>query len=85
MTYPSSVSAPKSNATAFGSKGILGFGPPRTSQIKGQLQASNPSNRNGNSFFLNLFSKNAQLPNIVTFALSRQSGNTGPGGVLTIG
>ncbi|KDQ56686.1 hypothetical protein JAAARDRAFT_194660 [Jaapia argillacea MUCL 33604] len=79
------ISAPKSNATTSGDKGLLGVGPPGLSSIWKTLGAAK-SSYNGASFLDNVFMIYPSEPNFITFQLSRDP-NLGvtSGGVFTIG
>ncbi|KDQ56687.1 hypothetical protein JAAARDRAFT_36180 [Jaapia argillacea MUCL 33604] len=79
------ISAPKSNATTSGDKGLLGVGPPGLSNVWKTLGAAK-SSYNGASFLDNVFMIYPSEPNFITFQLSRDP-NLGvtSGGVFTIG
>ncbi|KAL0948548.1 hypothetical protein HGRIS_011108 [Hohenbuehelia grisea] len=76
------ISAPKSNATSLGDKGLLGIGPPSLSRIKDTLVGSD---HNGKSFLDNVFSKHPEDPNFITFSLARSPLGMADGGVFAIG
>lgn len=77
------ISAPGSNATTNGDKGLLGVGPPSLSAIKQQLATTT---FDGDTVLENIFQANTSEQQFITFQLSRSltTGNT-DGGVFTIG
>jgi len=75
------ISAPGTNATSNGDKGLLGVGAPPLSVINTIL--SNTS-YDGQSFLDNVFSIHPSDPNFITFALSRSTMGVTDGGVFTI-
>jgi hypothetical protein len=75
------ISAPGSNATTSGDKGLLGVGPPGLSN---NLKSLSGTSYNGNSFLDNVFSIYPQDPNFITFSLSRSGLGVTAGGTFTI-
>jgi len=75
------ISAPGSNATASGDKGLLGVGPPGLSN---NMQSLTGTSYNGNAFLDNVFSIYPQDPNFITFSLSRSDRGVTSGGTFTI-
>ncbi|KAL5531426.1 hypothetical protein ACEPAG_4303 [Sanghuangporus baumii] len=77
------ISAPGTNATTFGDKGLLGVGPPLLSQINHDLAGSS---FDGSPFLQNVFDADPSLDKLITFALSRsESTGTTDGGIFTVG
>ncbi|THH26649.1 hypothetical protein EUX98_g7539 [Antrodiella citrinella] len=77
------INAPGSNATSGGSfNGLLGVGPPSTSDIAVTL---NGSQYDGIPFLDNVFALYPDEPNFISFLLSRNEFGITDGGVFTIG
>ncbi|OBZ78594.1 Aspartic protease [Grifola frondosa] len=76
------ISAPGTNATSGGDKGLLGIGPPSLSSVADSL---NGSSFNGASFLDNVFGLYPDEPNFYTFLLSRSDSGLTDGGIFTIG
>ncbi|TDL22932.1 acid protease [Rickenella mellea] len=77
------ISAPGTNATSDGDKGLLGVGPPGTSQISIALNATTFQ---GKTVMENIFAANPSLPPYFTVDLSRSATmGSSNGGTFTIG
>ncbi|EMD36871.1 hypothetical protein CERSUDRAFT_114789 [Gelatoporia subvermispora B] len=76
------LSAPGTNATTDGDKGLFGIGPPSLSNI---AQTLNGSDYNGNTLLANIFSFYPDEPNFMSILLSRGDEGLTSGGIFTIG
>ncbi|KAK7692158.1 hypothetical protein QCA50_003777 [Cerrena zonata] len=78
------INAPGTNATAAGTDGLLGLGPPSLSRISTIVDHFNMT-VNGNAMLQNIFNLEPDKADFITFRLTRNVAGVSDGGDFTIG